>query len=196
MRVCLPTSGTLLVALLVAPLARSDGDERRGPDLELLVDASSWSSDGASTRNGVDLRRGSDTGIEPAFDAGGTTDASGGATVAVAAPQLIDDFADSPPPSPAAASPSSAPLSASATKHVRARFGVLPDAEGFDQVDFWQRLADMLKVRASPTPRAEPRATRARARARGASRRVRSPLLHGAPLPACERRRWRATPSS
>lgn len=119
---------------------------QEGPDLELLVDSSSWGSDKASVRTGVGaLRRGGDTGVEPAFDASGA--GASAASAAVLGPQLIVDAADSPPPSPAAASPSSAPLTAAAARFARVRFGVLPDlVEGFDLVDFEQRLADMLQV--------------------------------------------------
>ena len=119
--------------------------DRTEPDLELLVATDlSIGSGGKSTRAGLSSNgeRHRDTGIEPAFD---DISYSGSATpAAAAAPQLIDDPVDSPPPSPAAASPSSAPISAG--RRAYARFGILPDAEGFDQADFWQRLADHLGV--------------------------------------------------
>lgn len=84
----------LLLALLT-PLALSDQDERPAPDLELLVDASAWASDGSTTRSGLVSRRGGDTGIEPAFDAGGASLTGGERPALVDAPQLIDDPAAS-----------------------------------------------------------------------------------------------------
>ena len=130
--------------LLALSLGQTSSD-RTEPDLELLVSTDlSIGSGGKSTRAGLSSNgeRHRDTGIEPAFD---DISYSGSATpAAAAAPQLIDDPVDSPPPSPAAASPSSAPISAG--RRAYARFGILPDAEGFDQADFWQRLADHLGV--------------------------------------------------
>ena len=38
------------------------------------------------------------------------------------------------------------PLQSRAGRRAYARLGILPDAEGFDQADFWQRLADHLGV--------------------------------------------------
>ena len=150
-----------LLAALAVPLARSDDDRRASPDLELLVSGdAAWSVVGGSTRSGLGSRKGGDTGVEPAFDESGAGYTGGGAGGrGMAAPQLIDDFDDSPPPSPAASSPSSAPLTPSSQRHAMVRFGVLPGPDGFDEVDFWQRLADLLKGRTRPTapPRARPR---------------------------------------
>ena len=55
-----------LLLALITPLARSDEDDRPAPDLELLVDASEWASDGASTRAG-------DAGVELVITVGGST---------------------------------------------------------------------------------------------------------------------------
>jgi hypothetical protein len=154
---------SILAVLVAAPLARSDEDRsRQGPDLELLVSTDAPVAAGRSTRSGLSGGRNDDTGVEPGFDASGAASYTGGKSASPAVPLLIDDLVDAPPPSPAAASPSSAPLA----KERRAviRFGVLQDSEGFDQVDFWQRLADYVGVRVAilaPSPRRAPSASHA-----------------------------------
>ena len=157
-----------LLALLLPALV-SSGDDRFAPDLELLVSTDAANSlGGGSTRAGLGApRAGGDTGIEPAFDATGAFDATVGPVTSPAVPQLIDDSVDAPPPSPSAASPSSAPESGG---HAVIRFGVVADAEGFDEADFWQRLADHLGVRANQPATRAPLRTRAPARTANAPR--------------------------